>query len=173
MLRQSCVAGAGHDRSDRGGGPRIPCWGEFELVAGPAHGSAGPTMLFCDNATNLDGCRRPGPAYPKSGINDHDGRCVERQPESLGSNRARVVPGGRRVGSAWSSSLVVLTAGNEVRRRWPALPGPGTPSEITEPNGDDLLTARLFSLGLGSLGPSAAPGPDHRLWGERGRVVAG
>ena len=50
-----------------------PFLGDLELVGGPGPGTTDPTLLFCDNETNV---RRlygltTGPRYPKDGINDH------------------------------------------------------------------------------------------------------
>ena len=49
-----------------------PFLGELELVAGPCPDGTTPELLFCDNETNVDRLYgRPGPRYPKDGINDH------------------------------------------------------------------------------------------------------
>jgi len=49
-----------------------PFLGELELVAGPGPDGTQPELLFCDNETNTGRLYgRPGPRYPKDGINDH------------------------------------------------------------------------------------------------------
>ncbi|MCE0763726.1 glucosidase [Pseudonocardia kujensis] len=49
-----------------------PFLGDLELVAASGPDGAAPELLFCDNETNLQRLYgRPGPRYPKDGINDH------------------------------------------------------------------------------------------------------
>jgi hypothetical protein len=50
-----------------------PSLGELELLAGPDPEGAAPTLLFCENETNMQRLYDvPGPTpYPKDGINDH------------------------------------------------------------------------------------------------------
>jgi len=49
-----------------------PFLGDLELTAAPAPDGTAPTLLFCDNESNLDRLYgQPGPRYPKDGINDH------------------------------------------------------------------------------------------------------
>jgi hypothetical protein len=50
-----------------------PLYGDLELTAGPSPDGADPTLLFCDNDTNLPRLYGAAPttAFPKDGINDH------------------------------------------------------------------------------------------------------
>ncbi len=50
-----------------------PFVGELELIAGPGPDGTGPTVLFCENETNLARLYGAAPLtpYPKDGINDH------------------------------------------------------------------------------------------------------
>jgi len=50
-----------------------PFLGELELAAGDASDGTAPTMLFCENETNVAGLYGAAPEtpYPKDGINDH------------------------------------------------------------------------------------------------------
>ena len=50
-----------------------PFLGELELLAGDGPDGTGPTLLFCENETNLAHLYQapPSTAYPKDGINDH------------------------------------------------------------------------------------------------------
>jgi hypothetical protein len=50
-----------------------PFVGEMELIAGPGPDGTGPTVLFCENETNLARLYGAAPLtpYPKDGINDH------------------------------------------------------------------------------------------------------
>jgi hypothetical protein len=50
-----------------------PFVGELELIAGPGPDGTGPTVLFCENETNLARLygAEPITRYPKDGINDH------------------------------------------------------------------------------------------------------
>jgi hypothetical protein len=50
-----------------------PLLGTLELLAGEAPNDAAPTLLFCENETNLGRLYGAAPAtpYPKDGINDH------------------------------------------------------------------------------------------------------
>jgi hypothetical protein len=50
-----------------------PFLGELELLAGDGPDGTSPTLLFCENETNLARLYRvpPTTAYPKDGINDH------------------------------------------------------------------------------------------------------
>ncbi|HEY0536667.1 MAG TPA: glucosidase [Actinoplanes sp.] len=50
-----------------------PSLGELELLTGPGPDETGPTLLFCENETNLPRLYGAAPTtpYPKDGINDH------------------------------------------------------------------------------------------------------
>jgi hypothetical protein len=67
-----------------------PFLGELELVAGPAPDGTDPTLLFCDNETNIGRLYgQPGPRYPKDGVNDHVvAGAATVNPEQIGSKCA-------------------------------------------------------------------------------------
>jgi len=78
-----------------------PFFGELELAAGTAPDGTEPTLLFCDNETNLERLYgQPGRPYPKDGINDHVvAGAATVNPEGIGSKcaawyRLTVEPGG-------------------------------------------------------------------------------
>jgi hypothetical protein len=50
-----------------------PFLGPLELIAGPGPGGTAPSLLFCENETNVQRLfgAEPNTPYPKDGINDH------------------------------------------------------------------------------------------------------
>ena len=127
-----------------------PSLGELELLAGPGPDGARPTLLLCENETNLQ--RLYGAAgttpYPKDGINDH-----------VVAGGASVNPGGQGTKcAAWYRITVEPDATVELRLRLrPAGSGP-EPAAALGADFEQVVAARLAEADefYADLTPAAA-----------------
>jgi hypothetical protein len=137
-----------------------PSVGELELLAGPSPDGARPTLLFCENETNLQRLYgTPGTTpYPKDGINDH-----------VIAGAASVNPAGQGTKcAAWYRITVEPAATVELRLRLrPAGSGPDTAAALG-PDFERVVAARRAEADefYADLTPGSARGLRHR-WRTR------
>jgi len=133
-----------------------PSLGELELLAGPDPEGAAPTLLFCENETNMQRLYDvPGPTpYPKDGINDH-----------VLAGAATVDPSRRGTkAAAWYRVDVEPTATIELRLRLrPAGSGPDPATALGRDFDAVVATRRAEADGFyADLTPPAAS-PDEAM----------
>ncbi|HXP56594.1 MAG TPA: hypothetical protein VN847_16625, partial [Streptosporangiaceae bacterium] len=132
-----------------------PFLGDLELIAGPGPDGTAPSLLFCENETNLARLygATPTTAYPKDGINDH-----------VVSGAATVNPEQRGTKCSFWYQLTVPAGGSaelRIRLRPPVKPAPDA-TAAPDPLGDDFIqTNRLRQVEAdqfyADLSPEQAP----------------
>jgi hypothetical protein len=133
-----------------------PTLGELELLAGPGPEGTSPTLLFCENETNLQRLygAADAPPYPKDGVNDH-----------VVSGASSVNPARRGSKSAaWYRVAVAPGASVELRLRLrPAGSGP-LPEAALGSDFDRVVAARRAEADefYAGLTPAAAS-PDEAM----------
>ncbi len=137
-------------------GVHHPTLGELELLAAPGPDGTGPTLLFCDNDSNLRRLYDVAPAtpYPKDGINDH-----------VVSGAATVNPARRGTKcAAWYR--VAVAPGSTVELRLRLRPTGSAPDSATALGADfeRVVTARRTEADefYADLTPAAAS-PDEAM----------
>ncbi len=132
-----------------------PFLGDLELIAGDGPDGTAPTLLFCENETNLARLygATPTTAYPKDGINDH-----------VVAGAATVNPEQRGTKCSFWYQLTVPAGGTaELRVRLrPAKTSPAADTAQADPLGDEFTSVNKqrqieADQFYADLSPAAAP----------------